>query len=75
LGHRDTVAPLIVVCGSFQFKTVEGNALLAYTDLCQPWPDITVEQVLVHAKKGRGVAESHESWSQSSFGRPAESGR
>jgi hypothetical protein len=61
MSHRDTVAALIFLGCGIHFKAVEGNSLLADSNLCQVRPDVAIEAVLVHAEVPRGIPETNES--------------
>jgi hypothetical protein len=59
LGHRDTVAALILLGGGLHFKSVEGETLLADPDGRQLGPDDAIEPVLVHAEVRGRAAKAH----------------
>jgi hypothetical protein len=58
MSHRDTVAALIFLGGSFHFKAIERTALGADPDLSQVRADLAIEAILVHAEEARRVAQT-----------------
>jgi hypothetical protein len=55
----------MVVGPCIEFKSIEGNALRAYSNLGEPGADFAVEVVLAHAEIARGVTEAEEAREES----------
>ena len=60
MSHRDTVAALIFLGGSFHFKAIEGATLDTYPDLRQARTNLAIEAIFVHAKEAGRVAQTDE---------------
>ena len=60
MSHRDTVAALIFLGGSFHFKAIERAPLCADPDLGQVRTHLPIEAILVHAEETGRVAQTDE---------------